>query len=101
MFIKMLGRLRDKTNNENKIEIISYIISKNYNVCLKQYNDILESGYLDPQITWQGKISKYQKMIDTNLLDESFKVAQTIYQKNILNSVIDIPSSNNTFKKRL
>lgn len=101
IFMKMLGRLRDKTNNENKIEIISYIISKNYNVCLKQYNDILESGYLDPQITWQGKISKYQKIIDTNLLDESFKIAETIYQKKILNSVIDIPSINNTLKKRL
>lgn len=101
MFIKMLGRLKYERSDENKIDIISYIISKNYEVCLKQYNDILESGYLDPQITWQGKISKYQNIIDTNLLDESFKIAQTIYQKKILNSVINIPSINNNLKKRL
>lgn len=101
MLIKMLGRLKYERSDENKIDIISYIISKNYEVCLKQYNDILESGYLDPQITWQGKISKYQNIIDTNLLDESFKIAQTIYQKKILNSVINIPSINNNLKKRL
>ena len=101
MFIKMLGRLKYERSVEDKIDIISYIISKNYEVCLKQYKDILESDSLDPQMTWQGKASRYQNIIDTNLLDESFNVAQTIYQKNILNSLMDIPLNNNIHKKRL
>ena len=101
MFIKMLGRLKYERSAEDKIDIISYIISKNYEVCLKQYKDILESDSLDPQMTWQGKASRYQNIIDTNLLDESFNVAQTIYQKNILNSLMDIPLNNNIHKKRL
>ena len=100
MFIKMLG-LKYERSVEDKIDIISYIISKNYEVCLKQYKDILESDSLDPQMTWQGKASRYQNIIDTNLLDESFNVAQTIYQKNILNSLMDIPLNNNIHKKRL
>lgn len=101
MFIKMLGRLKYERSVEDKIDIISYIISKNYEVCLKQYKDILESDSLDPQMTWQGKASRYQNIIDTNLLDKSFNVAQTIYQKNILNSLMDIPLNNNIHKKRL